>query len=606
MSKFNEIRNGYYGVQYYDENGDEPMFYPKGRMVEIESIMSNIETGTISYDLKFINDIYAVVYHEITRSDLLGELHVDKALINKGADITQQTLSCFRDCFGQLLREGTHPKVYTYNKVGFQNLEYTEADNESVEDGSETIPQIRESLIYKSGNLIAPSSFPPISSKYTGAYDLRKFGSYLAWRDMILNDVVPHTKLLIAFLGGASAIITGLIGNSCQFTNPIFHLYGLSSTGKSCAAKVIASIYGRPFESSIEIDGVLHYSIYGSWTATENAVRDSCTGNQGMTVILNELGKSKIKDFSQLIYDFSEGTTKKRSSGDGIVNQREGYRTSFVSVGEYSIFTRCSNILEGLLNRVMELKAPFTEDAAHAKRLEKLSYDNCGHAAEIMASYIFDNGNEVIVKDIYNKHYNGFETKILSLSPNDNRFISTFAAPILTTAELANAAWKLNIDLNEIEAFLLNYLSQRTIESDLTRTRFDTIIELCLRNQGMFCHKGSINSISALHSKDVWGTLEHVQSDGLAYYKIWLHPTQLRKLCKENDMPSAKHCMSAWKERGWIESEPDRLTKRDKYKVSYYVLVVKDILAARAQFKSLDFNNTENDKEENNENNDCA
>ncbi len=289
MSKQYEVNSGYYGIQYYDSKGNPGNFFPLGRMVHINNILQNIETNNISYRLSFTNDLGETAIHEITRYDLLGKQGIDEALMNKGVDITPYSLMAFRVCFQDMVNSGSYPILYTYRHVGFQSIECQTQSN-----GAGGSTQTTESLFYKSDSLIGPPNAPNYATNYMGAYDLSKHGSFAEWQSMICTDVVPDMKLLIAFLGGACAIITGLIGKSRNFTNPIFHLHGLSSTGKSCAAKVAASIYGRPFEEPMETDGILRNSIYGSWTGTENAIRDDCTGNHGMAIILNELGKSKI------------------------------------------------------------------------------------------------------------------------------------------------------------------------------------------------------------------------------------------------------------------------------------------------------------------------
>ena len=152
------------------------------------------------------------------------------------------------------------------------------------------------------------------------------------------DEVVPHIKLLVAFLCGISAMLTGYIAFDRDFTNPILHLWGDSSTGKSCTAKLICSVFGLPFEGSVSNNKIDRKSVYGSWSGTENAIRDQCTGNYGIPIILNEIGKSQIKNLSSLLYDLAEGTAKKRSNQDFNVNLGEGYHTAFISTGEFSIF----------------------------------------------------------------------------------------------------------------------------------------------------------------------------------------------------------------------------------------------------------------------------
>ena len=641
MSERFEIHNGFYGIQCYDHHGEPGPFFAKGHMVSIRAYYTSLETSHISYSLEFPTKIGTIGRCDITAFDLLGKQGVDEELVNKGADIMRENLVIFRACFRELEDQKDYPVINTYRYVGFLSSSDTEAslpapdtysfnesidtntvadsgevlldesdyyvtdcnsesiciesnsptdcdsalpdesavcvnDNFTVSDSSESASQ--EIIMYRSINLILPPGMTDIEAEYKGNLHLQKYGTAAESFAFYRREVVPYPKLLIAFLAGACAVTTGIIGNTRPFCNPIFHLYGQSSSGKSCAAKVAASIFGKPFETS-ECNGEMIYtSVYGSWAGTENGIRDYCAGNRGMAIILNELGKSKVRDMTQLLYDLSEGTSKKRSSGDGTVRQRDGYRTSFISTGEFSIFEKVEVTFEGLLYRVMEIEAPFTADAAHAKRLEEGCLQNCGHGAEILAAYILANGSRDMVTQIYDKYYIALNTKVTNHSALADRFISTFAAPLLTTAELVNAAWDLGIDLDIVESFLMDYLNAKESTGDLPWENFKKVVEICQRNLLYFSKEGVLGHVRDTDFKGEWGIIEYLKaSDGTVYFKLWLYPTKLDEICKENNLPSAKQCMKIWKARGWTDSESDRLINRTRGKVPFYVLVVKHI-----------------------------
>ena len=109
----------------------------------------------------------------------------------------------------------------------------------------------------------------------------------------------------------------------------------------------------------------------------------------------------------------------------------------------------------------MELKTPFTKDAAHAQRIEDGCQKYYGHGANILAAHMLEVGQKAVIT-IYKKWHDSFST---SLDCEDmqlaGRFTSTFAAPILATAELINAAWGFDIDLDSIKGYLLEYLSEK-------------------------------------------------------------------------------------------------------------------------------------------------
>lgn len=98
-------------------------------------------------------------------------------------------------------------------------------------------------------------------------------------------------------------------------------------------------------------------------------------------------------------------------------------------------------------------------------------------------------------------------TKLLT-NNTTGRFESTFAAPILATAELINAAWGFDIDLDSIKGYLLEYLSEKVQAVDLSKKRFDLIVEICLRNTVRFYARHDIYLPEPTYEKDIWGIID--------------------------------------------------------------------------------------------------
>ena len=583
------IEQGYYGSYFFNEEENAYDFQPLGRMVFPRAELHDIETGNVTYRVEFLDSRNNVVTHDITPAELLGSRDVPAALVNKGAQITPDTLKVFRKCFSMLLdntlagilddtesdkdEQVSSPvsHINVYGHVGFWD------DVIKNDPGDPT--NITPLLLYRSNRLLASEELQYIvgnENRYTGNLDLTPHGSFEAWREMIRKDVLPYPNMCIALLGGASSIITGLIGESQQFTSPIFHIYGSSGTGKSCTAKVVTSLFGQPFDGAKTIDGKLYNSVYGSWSGTENALRDSCVGNRGICIILNELGKSKINNLTALIYDYAEGTMRKRSNGEGIVNQREGFRTSFVTVGEFSLFDLLPTQYQGIVNRVMELEPPFTVNADHAKRLEQGSYVNCGFGGDMMASYILNKGGREWLTDIYRTWYNTFNFLLPVHNSDIDRFVSTFAAPILTTAYVAMFAWNMEIVLDDIITYLLDYVTEKySSEEDIVTKNFETVMDLCERNQAKFILKKRTSpALFEYKADDLWGYLESKKrSNGGYCYKYWIYITKLEEICAEKQLPSAEVCVREWRNREWVETEKDHLYKRDSRKKKFYVLI---------------------------------
>lgn len=112
-----------------------------------------------------------------------------------------------------------------------------------------------------------------------------------------------------------------------------FHLYQLTSRGKTTAAQVAASVWGcgaDPAQSS-------ERSFVRSWNTTINALEGMAVSHNDNLFILDEIGKSQTKDFGQGIYNLFGGQGKGRSNQDGSMRNSRSWRLLVLSTGEESV-----------------------------------------------------------------------------------------------------------------------------------------------------------------------------------------------------------------------------------------------------------------------------
>ena len=75
-----------------------------------------------------------------------------------------------------------------------------------------------------------------------------------------------------------------------------FHLYGLSSTGKSSALRVMCSVFAPAFS------GDRPDSEMGSWRATDNNLENVCESHKHLPLICDELKQGKPQLLEDIIY----------------------------------------------------------------------------------------------------------------------------------------------------------------------------------------------------------------------------------------------------------------------------------------------------------------
>lgn len=171
------------------------------------------------------------------------------------------------------------------------------------------------------------------------------FGSIAEQTDLRLDDHLTDPKLGAATSGtleewqdNVGKLCQGnsrlLFGVSAAFAAPMlkllsiegggFNLRGPSSTGKTTAAKVAASVFGSP-------------AFLKSMKSTANAFEATAAKHNDLPLIVDELAQAPIKDASDIVYLLANGKGKARATKSGGSRSIAVWSTLFFMTAEKSI-----------------------------------------------------------------------------------------------------------------------------------------------------------------------------------------------------------------------------------------------------------------------------
>lgn len=538
MAKCVENRNGYYGIATYDKNGNEKSYVPVGKLITLKSILLNLETNEATWYLSFVYKGKACT-HELERGDITDKNNLKK-LIAKGADIKPNNTNVAIESL--LLQEDNAVMLNVFYNVGWIKIPTSTGD----------------CFYYRHNTLIGNEG------NYRGKMMLKPQGTFEGWKRMIQNEVLGRPALETIVTVSLSAVVNGLISPYTTHENPIVHICAPSGTGKSTLGIVACSVFGEPFEGTKRIysqkgESKEVTSVFGSWNATENALITSNKGNQGVCVILNELGKNPSKDLTSIVYGLSDGVDKNRlnENYDGFVG--ENFCTTILSIGETSLLQRCKAQEWGVKIRVLEIDTPLTESAEHARRLKEQSRDNNGWAAPILANYIVNKGG----KDYVLKKYRAI-LKTLTDHVTDSqkiRFIEKFTALFVTTAVLANEALGINFSPKSIIAFCGLCWQQKKEEQGEVDKSYTDILEY-LKIHDSYFYK---NNNPEYTPKESWGRIAHpmiVQNNKILVSEYIVRSNKLKEILTGLNYNNSATYLKKWRERGVLDSETGKLLNR--------------------------------------------
>jgi putative DNA primase/helicase len=170
----------------------------------------------------------------------------------------------------------------------------------------ETIGDGTERIVFQSDNLVENT--------------FRVKGTADQWRERVGALCVGNSRLAFAV--------------ACAFAGPLlrpagmesggFHYRGDSSSGKTTALKVAASVYGGT-------------SYLQRWRSTDNALEATAAAHSDCLLILDELAQIDPKTAGECAYMLANEQGKARATRSGTPRARQAWRILFLSAGELGL-----------------------------------------------------------------------------------------------------------------------------------------------------------------------------------------------------------------------------------------------------------------------------
>lgn len=148
----------------------------------------------------------------------------------------------------------------------------------------------------------------------------RQKGDVAAWRDTIARRCAGNSRLVFALSSAFAGPLLQLAG----VDSGGFHLRGDSSTGKTTALRVAASVWGGQ-------------DFMQRWRTTENALESMAAQHCDVTLILDELAQLEPAKAGECAYMLANESGKARSKQSGAARARLAWRLLFLSAGEIGL-----------------------------------------------------------------------------------------------------------------------------------------------------------------------------------------------------------------------------------------------------------------------------
>ncbi|PTK20149.1 hypothetical protein BUZ31_11075 [Staphylococcus haemolyticus] len=395
--------------------------------------------------------------------------------------------------------------------------------------------------IYTSKQYDQLASLDPIVDS---AYPLEPKGTFKDWLNMYINEVKGHLLLELAVIFGISALVTSFLKykREIEFAGIIFSFTGQSSTGKSTAAALAVSVAGNPTKGN--------QTLFRSWNGTRNALEGYLSNNFGIPIVFDELSSATFKDTTGLLYSIAEGQGRQRSNVHGEVKTPKNWGTSVISTSEYSIFTDSAQN-DGLRVRTIEINERFTKDATNSDNIKKSVALNYGHVLPLVAKYLINREDEVI--QWFQDEHHWFKDKLKDEKNNTGiRMFKRYAA-ITTSAKILSRVLATDIDIAKIRDYFIDYHGHTVSERSLADKAIEVITQFVAQNRGKFSDDTALKNMIENHG------LIALKDD---YIEVKIIASVFKDMLIENHFQDVNNVVNALRDKGFIESDHDRITTK--------------------------------------------
>ena len=236
-------------------------------------------------------------------------------------------------------------------------------------------------------------------------HSFRQRGKLSEWQENVAKLAGGNSRLVLAL---STAFAAALI-HPCEAESGGIHFRGPSSTGKSTALVMAASVWGGGSAGYVR-----------SWRATANGLEGVALAHCDALLCLDELSQVPAREAGEVAYMLGNGSGKSRSTREGLARNAAHWRVLFLSSGEVSLADKIAEdgrgkrAAPGQSVRLIDLPADagagrglfedlhgFESADAFARHLKAASSSTYGTAARAFLRHItgeFESVRDAIVK----------------------------------------------------------------------------------------------------------------------------------------------------------------------------------------------------------------
>ncbi len=185
------------------------------------------------------------------------------------------------------------------------------------------------------------------STRAATGRDFAASGTLEDWKREVAALTIGNSRLALFLAASFAGPLLDVAGEQSGG----LHLVGKSQSGKSTAALIAGSVWGRG-----DRDGQVR-----QWRGTANGIEGIASETSDTVLILDEMGQAEAREIGEIVYMLSNSSGKQRAGRGGEARQRKSWRTLFLSTGELTLSAKLAEagkkVMAGQEVRLVNLPA---------------------------------------------------------------------------------------------------------------------------------------------------------------------------------------------------------------------------------------------------------
>lgn len=289
-----------------------------------------------------------------------------------------------------------------------------------------------------------------------------------------LNILLTNPAIMLALCSSCASLFLAYLSMKFGITlqSFIISFYGKSTTGKSTAQKMMASVYTKPDDNKV----------YIPFFGTTNAIIKNMANKYGVPQIFDEATVSSHISMENLLYTITLEHDKSRCNSNATLKTSDTWKTIVITSSENRLLPETRMHNKGLDARLLSFgDLRYTDSREHSDQIHDFCNRNYGILGKTLAEYLLNAQPEDITNK-YTKCKENLRTAIAEEMFFDltERLINEYA--LILTAATVLTEFNINIDIDEVMALLIDNHREIAERSNIAEKFYNHIITYVATN----------------------------------------------------------------------------------------------------------------------------